>query len=716
MDAAPWFTRLAPAHRTRGRRRWTYACAAGAPRDADSIARAVRALPGVLEARVNPAIRSLAVRHAGDGDALAAAILALPRPAAAPARPAGARVPGGRPSPAWLAIAAANLAASPLLPAGIRSHAAAATALPLMREAGADLLRHGVTSHVLEAMAVGISIARGDHLAANTTTAMLALGEYLEESIARHSDEMLKHLLKPAAGEVWVERGGREVRIAAAEVRVGDAVVVGTGAVVPVDGVVLSGDALVNEATMTGEGAPVAKARGSPVLSGTLVEDGRLRVYAERTGADTAAARIADYVQQSLSVKSAAQVRAARLADRLVPLVLGLAGATWLLTRDWRRASAILQADYSCVLKLATPVAFKSAMYGAGKAGILVKGASALERLAEADTVIFDKTGTLTTGELVVTDSIAFDAAYSADDLINLAASVEEHYVHPMAQAVVAAARSSGLRHFDHAEVQFVVAHGVASEIGGRRVVVGSRHFVEDDEGIDTRAHRAEIDRLYRAGRTLLYIGYAGALIGVIGLQDETRPQSAETVRRLRRLGVRRMLLLTGDHRDRAARLAAELGLDGFHAELLPADKAAIVRRLSDEGARIAFVGDGVNDAPALAGARVGIAMQRGADLARVTADVVLLEDDIARVADAKELADATMRLIGSNYRWAVGLNTAILGLAAAGRLSPLATSVLHNGSTIGILLNALRGSRLARRRGRVSAAPRRGPRPGRCS
>jgi len=359
---------------------------------------------------------------------------------------------------------------------------------------------------------------------------------------------------------------------------------------------------------------------------------------------------------------------------------------------DYRPAS-VLQADYSCALRLATPIAFKFAMYGAGKSGILVKGADALERLAEADTFIFDKTGTLTTGSLEVVDAIALDASFSPDDLICLAASVEEHYsFHPLAMAVVEAARSTTKsRHFDHQEVEFIVAHGVASVIDGKRIVVGSRHFVEDDEGIDFSEHRAVIDRLFDEGKTVLCVGFGGRLLGILGLKDTLRDNAASTVRLLRNLGAQRILLLTGDRRDRAIELSTELGLDGFHAELLPEDKARIVDELNAEGARIAFVGDGINDAPALARSHVGLAMHRGADLARMTADIVLLDDDIGRVADALIVANEVMRTISTSFRLTIGLNTSILLAAAFGRLSPLATSILHNGSTIAILLNVLR-------------------------
>lgn len=685
---APWPEAVEIVHRLPDRVRLRLRFRSDAPAEGGTLERLAAGLSGVRTARWNARARSLVLTfdpaHA-DAEGLRDAVARLAHPGEV--RPPEPCDTG--PLKQSLAI----LLGSPLLPMPLRLPIALAGALPMLRHAWAEYRGSGITSHVLEGMAVAISLGRADTTAANTTTFMLALGETMEDSIARRSDELLKHLLRPAGDEIWVLRDGVEMLEPADSVRVGDTVIVATGSVVPVDGTVLSGEATVNEAAMTGESVSVVKGRGDPVLSGTLVEEGRLAIYAEQVGANTAAARIADYVEQSLTAKSEAQLEASRMADRLVPTVLRLAGGSFLVSGDWRRAASVLQADYSCALKLATPVAFKSAMFAAGRSGILVKGAQALERLASADTFIFDKTGTLTTGKLEVTDSVTFDRHYSPDDLICLAASVEEHYFHPLAMAVVNAAQAMGNhRHFDHQEVQFIVAHGVASIVDGKRIVVGSRHFVEEDEGIDTSTHRDDIERLYREGKTLLFIGFGGRLLGLLALKDTVRPTTAATIRRLRGLGARRILMLTGDHRDRAEELAAELGLDGVHAQLLPEDKARIIEELNGEGARIAFVGDGINDAPALAGAHVGIAMQKGADIARLTADIALLEDEVERVADAKEAADGVMSLIRTNYRATVGLNTAILGAAALGLLSPIATSVLHNGTTIGILLNALRG------------------------
>ncbi len=687
------FIALEPVHSLPGRVRYRFRLRRDEALNRREITLAIEQLPGVADVRLNLAVRVLVINFdpgVTNAESLGAAILALTMRKAAPRKIESV----AEEEMAAVVVCGALLLGQQALPPILHLPTTLFAALPVFSGAVDDLFRKGVSSHVLEALAVAISAARKDYTAANVTTFMLALGEYLEHSIARRSDDLLKNLLRPDTGMVWIDDGGSERQIEAGELCVGNVVIVGAGATIPVDGTVLGGEALVNEASMTGESRPVSRSRGDAVLSGTTVEEGRLRVYAEQVGARTAVARIADYVEQSLASKSEAQRSASRLADQLVPAVLGLAGATWLASGDWQRAAAVLQADYSCALKLATPVAFKAGMYRSGHAGILFKGGNIVERLAEADTFVFDKTGTLTTGMLTVTDSIAFDPHYSADDLIDLAASVEEHYFHPLALAVVEAARKHHGHHFDHKEVEFIAAHGVASVIDGKRIVVGSRHFVEEDEGIPVGRHRPTLERLYREGKSLLYIGFGGHLLGIIALKDQVRETSAATLSRLRALGVERIVMLTGDHRQRAAEMAEELGLDEFHAELLPEQKAEIIGRLKAEGRRIAFVGDGINDAPALAGAHVGIAMAKGADIARLTSDMALLEDGIERVADAKALANATMQRIAANFRLTVGANTAILAAAAFGKLSPVASSILHNGSTIAILLNALRATK----------------------
>lgn len=651
---------------------------------------AVRRLPGVLAVRANARAASLAIGfdpHETCPDILSGALLGLVSPAHfPPPRPA---------SPAWNALitSAAVLVCIGWMPRAAQFGVSLAAALPLLRDAHEDLAEKGVTSGVLEGMAVVISLSRGDYAVANTTNFLLALGTYLSESTARRSNDLLRDLLRPAHPTVWILKDEREIEISADQVVIGDMVVVASGSVMPVDGHVLTGEASVNEAALTGEATLVAKSRGSQVLSGSVVQEGRLVIYAETVGANTVTARIAAYVERSLTAKGTMQMDSARLADRLVPTILSVATGSFLVSGDWQRPASVLQADYSCALKLATPIAFRFAMYRAGQAGILIKSADALERLAEADTIVFDKTGTLTTGRLDVTDAITFSNDFSADDLLHLAASVEEHYAfHPLAMAVVEAARATGeVRHFDHQEVEFIVAHGVASMVEGKRIVVGSRHFVEEDEGIDFAPHQPFIEELYAQGKSVLFIGYGGRLLGILGLEDTLRLSAARTVAGLRKMGAKSIVMLTGDREDRAIAIAEELGLDGYRADLMPGDKAAIIEEMIERGARVAFVGDGINDAPALSKAHVGIAMNQGADIARLTSDLVLLEDDILGLLDALAIAGDVMEIIRKSFHLTIGLNTSILAGAAVGLLSPMATALLHNGSTIAILLNVLR-------------------------
>ena len=383
---------------------------------------------------------------------------------------------------ATTALVAERLVTNNSLKAAITSVAS----VPLLIDGTKELFNDGLTSHVLEAAAVAISIYRKDYLAANSTNAMLELGEYIEETTVHKSDDLLKELARPNIEEAWVERkvDGKvvEVLVKTAELKVGDIVVVGAGSTIAIDGHIIDGAGTINQVSMTGEVEPIAKYRGDRVISGTIVEEGRFRIWAEQVGANTATQRIKHYIENSLNEKSSAQLKANRLADKLVPVTLGLATAAYIFTKDFQRVASVLQADYSCALKLATPVAFKSTISKAGHSGIMIKGAKSIEALSSADTFVFDKTGTLTSGELEVISVDSYDKNWSEEKLLNLTASTEEHYFHPVAEAVVKAAKERGFVHMHHEEVQFIVAHGVKTEIKGKNVVIGSRHFLEDDE------------------------------------------------------------------------------------------------------------------------------------------------------------------------------------------------------------------------------------------
>lgn len=594
-----------------------------------------------------------------------------------------------------IAIAATSLLATPFFKQG-KMLISTVAAIPVLKDGIYELFNDGLTSKVLEAMAVGISLSRKDYLAANSTNLMLNIGEYMEESTVHKSDDLIKELAKPSIKEAWIEvtKNGEKIlqKINVEDIKKGDIVVVGAGESIAIDGYILEGSASINQVSMTGEAGAVRKERGERVMSGTVVEDGKIKIWTELSGENTSTQRIKKYIQNSLSEKSAIGLKATKLADKLVPLTLSLAGFSYFLNRNMTSVASVLQADYSCALKLPTPVAFKSTISKAGKAGILIKGAKSIEALATADVFVFDKTGTLTNGVLKVEDVISFDPKWEKEMLLNLAASVEEHYFHPIAEAVVNAAKISGFKHMHHDEVEFIVAHGIKTHYNKKEVIIGSRHFLEDDEKISFTQNTKEIKNALKDGNTLLYLAYDKKLLGIITLKDEIRSNAKATIKKLKSLGVKEVVMLTGDVKDKAMIVAKDLDIDTVHAELLPTHKAQIIENLINSGKNVAFCGDGINDAPSLIKANVGISMQKGADIAKVTADISLLKDDIYAVAVAKELANKTMSLIDKNFKATVAINSMILFGATTGRLSPALTAVLHNGTTIGLLLNSIKG------------------------
>jgi len=572
--------------------------------------------------------------------------------------------------------------------------------LPLLKHGVEDLFTEGLTSGVLESMAVGVSIARKDYLAANSTNAMLELGEYIEETTVHKSDDLIRELAKPNVKDIWIEQendGKKElVKIETSTVKIGDIVVVGAGDTIAIDGHIVNGEASVNQVSMTGESEAVKKERGDRVISGTVVEEGRIKIWAEHVGEDTATARIKNYITTSLSEKSSVGLKATKLANKLVPVTLGLAGLSYVISRDFENVASVLQADYSCALKLATPVAFKTSIAQAGKNGIMIKGAKSIEALNEADTFVFDKTGTLTHGKLEVENIISFDEEnWSEEDILNLTASAEEHYFHPVAEAIVNAAKSKGFVHMHHEEVEFIVAHGVKTVVKEKEVVIGSRHFLEDDENIDFSKHEQQIEKCLLEGRTILYVGYDGKLLGTIGMRDTVRENAKAMIQKLKAMGVKKTVMLTGDIETKALKLARDLGIDKVYANMRPEEKANIIKELKNSGSKVAFIGDGINDAPALMSADVGISMSQGADIAKATADIGLLKDDIEAVSEAKELSVKTMKLINGNFNATVGINSCILLGATFGLFKPITTAILHNGTTIGLLANSMKGIRL---------------------
>ncbi len=581
----------------------------------------------------------------------------------------------------------------PFVPMQVRFAMTVFTTAPTILEGLQSVVeRRRITTEFLDALAIGISTFTGEYLTANFTHLLLQIGEYLEHSTERSSTQMLEQLIQTDLdGLVWVEKGGQQIQVPANDVAIGDIVVVGTGNRIPIDGVIVTGVALVNQTSITGESVPVKKDKGDAVHSGSVVEEGQIKIWAEHVGNDTTMARMGRFIESSLQQKSFSQERSDDLAQKLVPITLGLAGGIFALTRNFMRTAAVLQADYSCALKLTTPVVLKSSMYSAARNGILVKGGQALEDLAKVETLVFDKTGTLTEGRLAVEKVIPLADGWDSESLLNLAASAEEHYFHPVAEAIVQAAKEKSFKHWDHGEVTFIVAHGVTTTVADEAVHIGSRHFLESHHHVDYSAYEGQIQDLLHDGHNLLYIAKEDVLLGMIALTDTLRSEAKSTLARLKQLGVKKFVMLTGDHHIKANALAKELNIDQVISEVMPEDKASIVEGLQKSGQKIAFVGDGVNDSPALAIADVGISMHKGSELAQETADISLMEDSLTTVANAVEISQKSIQQVNNNFNFAVGVNTAILLAASANMLSPIATSVLHNGSTIALLVNALR-------------------------
>ncbi|MGD9659590.1 MAG: heavy metal translocating P-type ATPase, partial [Methylocystis sp.] len=471
-------------------------------------------------------------------------------------------------------------------------------------------------------------------------------------------------------------------------------VVVGTGETIPIDGRAVAGAAYVDQSTLTGESLPRPRNVGDEALAGGVLTDGRLVIEAERVGQATTTGRITRYIQEALDRPADIQTVSSVFADRRVGITLATAAGVFAVTRDWRRIESVFMVDYSCAVKLGTPIAIKSAMYRAAQEGCLVKSGTAMETLAGVDTIVFDKTGTLTHNALEVTDICPIEPSIDEERAAAMVASLGEHTTHPIARAIVRLAQERRLAHIPHEEVNFIIGHGVEAQVDGRCIRFGSRHYLEDDEHISFADSRKMVRALQEEGKSLLYVAADERPLAVFALRDRLRPESANTLEQLRRLGVKRLVMITGDHRAPALAFAETLGIDAVHYEQHPEDKATIIAALKQEGRRVAYIGDGVNDGPALMAADVGISMPRAADIARATADIVLLEDRLDSVAAMLDIAQQGMRLIHSNFQIAVGVNSAILAAAALGRLSPLAAATLHNGTTIAVLIRALLSGR----------------------
>ncbi len=652
----------------------------------------LESIRGVETVRINRRARSLVFEYDGEEESRSTIISVLTE-LKREKIPAGDAHPESAAELAPLVTTASVILVLPLLSPPVRRIVTFLNISKMLLKGLDTLITRGIKVEVLDAVAIGLSASKGEYLTANVTDFLMELGSYLEKKTERQSDHMLRRLLRPEPSLAWVEREGGLVQILDDQIQIGERIQVGPGEKIPVDGLVLDGAALVNQSAITGESVPVRKEVMDRVIAGSLLEDGRLRIEARHVGEETTTARIAHFIDASLDNSSETQRYAEKLADRRVYLTLGTGGLVYLLTGEERRLESVFLVDYSCALKLGTPLAFKSGMYRAATEGILLKGGEAIEHLSQIDTVVFDKTGTLTYSDLQVTDVVVLDESqWPRERLLAVTASIEEHASHPIAEAIVRKAHEEKLNHIDHGEVEYLVAHGMSCPLNGDRLLIGSRHYLEEHEGVSFDLLHDRIEELEAAGKTLLYVGTKEEAIGLIGLRDTQRQDARQVLDGLRELGAKHLVMLTGDHRNRAEAMAAELGIDEVFAEQVPEDKAGVLKQLRAEGRRVAFIGDGVNDGPALVEADVGIAMSRGAELARATADVVLLEDQLALLLEAVDISQRTMRLVSGNYKAAIGINTGVMLGAAMGWLSPVTTAVLHNGTTVALLFKALRG------------------------
>ena len=659
---------------------------------AAELARELDKIPGIAGVTVSPRVGSVLLLYENEASrnaALAALLVQELAPAPAP-RPEAPPPADDGSAGAFLSLFR-FLVIRPLLPNLWRMISAVCAAVPFLIKGLRALLTGRLNVDVLDAAAILAALLLRDFRTVTVLTLLLGLGDALAAWTRHHSLNSLAESLALNAHSAWLLRDGKETLVPLAEVRENDLVILADGASIPVDGIVEEGCALVNQSTMTGEPLGVMREKGAAVFAGTVVEEGRIVVRVTGLGDNTRYRQVAAFIEESERLKAGIQGKSERLADMAVPFTFLLAGLVWLVTKNARRAASVLLVDYSCALKLATPLAVLAAMREGARRGIVVKGGRYLEALAEADAVVFDKTGTLTNASPRVAEVFAARGR-KRDEVLRLMACLEEHFPHPVARAVVNRALEEGLHHEEeHAQVEYVVAHGVASSLRGKRVLVGSRHYVECDEGVDLAPLRPHIDKQAALGRSLLYLAVDGKAAGMLAIEDPPRAEAAQVVARLREMGFARVLMLTGDDERTARAIAAQAGITEFRAGILPGDKAEIVRGLTDEGYKVLMVGDGINDAPALSASHVGVAMIDGTALAREVANVLLTRSDLGGLLTARRLARSALARIHRNFAAAITLNSLFLAGGLLMLLPPGLSALLHNLTTLGVSLNAMR-------------------------
>ena len=680
-------------HEIPGRLRFRLSCGSMTLHQADVLEYYLRAVPGVTAVKVYDRTRDAVVAYDGRrGDVVSAmAGFSFERGQTMNLVPEHTARELNREFEDKLAMTVMRRCVSRLfLPAPVTTAIAIYHSVKYIRE-GLKALWHGKLSvSVLDATAVTVSILRRDFSTAGSVMFMLRLGEILEEWTHKKSVADLAGAMSLNVDQVWLQADGTEVLTPVSDVKAGDCVVVRTGGMIPLDGIVISGEAMVNQASMTGESMPIPKRPGSYVYAGTVAEEGECTIRVDKVSGGGRYDRIVHMIEESEKLKSTAEDKAARLADSLVPYTLGGTALVYLLTRNVTKTLAVLMVDFSCALKLAIPIAVLSAMRESSACHISVKGGRFLEAVSRADTIVFDKTGTLTHATPKVARIVTF-GGHRESDMLRLAACLEEHYPHSMANAVVEEARVRGLNHEEyHSQVQYVVAHGISSMVEGKKVLIGSAHFVFEDEGC--RVLEGEEDRFLSLPEAYshLYLCIAGELAAVICIFDPLRSEAAAAVAALHGCGLTNVVMMTGDNRKTAEAVARQVGVDSVFAEVLPEDKAAFIREEKAKGHTVIMVGDGVNDSPALSEADAGIAISTGAAIAREIADITIASEDLFELVTLRRLSRALMQRIRRNYRFIVGFNFSLIVLGVAGILPPTTSALLHNMSTLGISLRSM--------------------------
>ena len=577
------------------------------------------------------------------------------------------------------------------LPYPIRAGITMITSVKYIWKGLTTLARRRIEVPVLDATAIGVSIFRGDISTASSVMFLLSLGEILEEWTHKKSVGDLARSMSLNISKVWLVRDGQEIMVPVTEIRSGDPVRVHMGNVIPFDGCVIEGEAMVNQASLTGESVPVRRAEGSTVYAGTVVEEGEITFKVKEANGSSKYEKIMAMIEESEKLKSSLESKAEHLADRLVPYTFLGTGLVWLLTRNMTKTISVLMVDFSCALKLAMPLSVLSAIREASTHDITVKGGKYLEAMADATTIVFDKTGTLTKAQPTVVEVISFNEKLP-DELLRIAACLEEHFPHSMAKAVVREAEKKHLVHEElHSKVEYIVAHGISSMLEDKKVVIGSYHFVFEDEKAQIPAEKQELFDHLSAEYSHLYMAIDGRLAAVICIEDPLRPEAAEVVKELKKTGITKVVMMTGDS-DRIARTIAErVGVDEYYSEVLPEDKAGFVEKEKAAGRKVIMIGDGINDSPALSASDVGIAISDGAEIAREIADVTIGADNLYEVVTLKKLSNALMKRIRKNYKAIVGINASLIALGVAGVFQPTTSALLHNTSTLVISMKSMK-------------------------